>query len=321
MRDLKKLFCSIGGVRRFILLTLCRCPFDALNTALQASFLHYAFRAMNSNHLHELYVTCAMYGIGSLLLFLYNGTVWSLYAAYVIKWVGVLRRKLFEHIAGLSLRQIEAGSSGDWITRLNSDVQAAAAVLNQSIHLPHAAVALVNIIVSSAILVVMNPSIYGLVLLFLIPHMLISRYLIAKPMTKLSLEAQQAAADNTTDMAALITCADTAILYDARGFLTGHFEESSLRLRRANMRMRRRNALGSGIQPLMGLGGYLVILLLGSIWIADGRMNFSDLTAAFQYRGGLLVGGMMLMNSLINMKAALAGVKRINETMEISLEE
>jgi ABC-type multidrug transport system fused ATPase/permease subunit len=319
--DIQELFKMAGGVRRFIILTLLRSPFDALYTVIQASFLQFAFEAINKGDQNRLFHVCVMFGIGSLLLFLYNGTVWTLYATYVTKWVGRIRRKLFGHISSLSLQQIEAEPSGEWITRLNSDVHAATAILNQSIHLPHAVVSTVNICVSSLILVLMNPRVFGLIIMFVIPHILINQLSIAKPVIRYAMDVQEATAKNTTDMNALVTCADIAVLYDAQGFLLKRFKESSLELRKANMKIQHRRAIGSGLLPLMAMGGYLVILLIGGRWITAGTMTFGALTAAFQYRAGMQKGLMMLINSLININNALAGVKRVNETMCIALEE
>ncbi len=321
MCDILQLFRMTGGVKRFIILTILRCPFDALYTIVQATFLKLVFEAISSKNQDSLYYVCALFTIGSLLLFLYNGTIWRMYAAYVVKWVGMLRRKLFEHISSLSVQQIEARPSGEWITRLNADMQAAAAILNQSIHLPHAVVSTVNISVSSVILALLDPLMFGLVILFVIPHILISRFVVARPMTRLAAIAQEEIAENTSDMNALITCADTALLYNAQEFLTKRFEVSSLNIRKANMQLQYRRAIGSGLMVLMGLGGYLAALLIGGRLVAAGDMTFGGLTAVFQYRGGILAGSMMLVNSLINIKTAMAGIKRVNETLSITLEE
>lgn len=321
VRDMQKLFQMAGKIKGFLLLTLLRSPFDPLYTVIQASFLQYAFIAINKSSKNELFHACTLFAIGSFVLFLYNGTIWTIYAAYVTKWVGRIRYSLFQHISCLSLQQLEAKSSGEWITRLNADVQAATALLNKAIHLPHAAVSITNICVSSIILVLMNPKIFGLILAFMIPHILISQLFIARPMARYAMELQNATAKNTTDMNALVTCAETAILYDAQTFLLKRFEESSLDIRRAHMKIQHRRAIGSGLLPLMGLSGYLVILLLGGKWVDAGTMTFGALTAIFQYRTGLLKSLMMLIDSLININTALAGVKRVNETMSINLEE
>ena len=76
--EIAKLFKVAGKTRRFIILTLLRCPFDALHTVLQASFLKFAFSAINKGNKNELFHACTLFGIGSMLLFLYNGTVWTL---------------------------------------------------------------------------------------------------------------------------------------------------------------------------------------------------------------------------------------------------
>mgnify|MGYP001481296181 CR=1 FL=1 len=320
MRDLQALLRATGGWRRFALLILLRSPFDALHTLVRAVYLQAAFNAIQRGDARGLGISCAVFGIGSLLLFLYNGTVWTLYATHTVRWIGTVRRKLFAHIASLPLAQIEAQPSGSWITRLNADVQAAAALLSQPLHLPHAVCGMVNLAVSSLVLVCIRPAIWGLVALFVVPHLLISRFVIARPMTALAESAQQITAQNTADLDALITCADTAILYDAQDYLLERFRRSSLALRRANMRMRRRSACGAGLYTLLGLSGYLLVLLLGGAWIAAGALTFGDLTAAFQYRGGMIMGAVMLTNSLINCRAALAGVRRVNETMQLPKE-
>jgi ABC-type multidrug transport system fused ATPase/permease subunit len=216
---------------------------------------------------------------------------------------------------------MEAKSSGEWFTRLNSDIWQAAAVVNESLHLPHAAVATVNILVSSIALLRVNQIIFGLVILFLIPYMVISQWFIAKPMTRLAKRSQEITAENTMDMNTLITCADTAMLYDAQSLLLHKFEDSSLKLRSTNMKMRNRSAAGKGLFPLMGIGGYLILLLVGSFWMKEGSLSFGEFTAAFQYRGGVIAGSMMLMNSIIQIKSSLAGVSRVNDTLKITLEE
>jgi ABC-type bacteriocin/lantibiotic exporter with double-glycine peptidase domain len=320
MRDFIAMFRVTGGFRRFIILLLLRCPFEALRTCVIAAFLRFAFRSVTGENVNELYMTCAIFALGCMFLFLYNGTVWRAYSTFATKWAGRLRRILFRHISGLSLQQIEAKSSGEWITRLNSDAQAATAIQNQSLHLPHAAVSVINTCLSSILLIMVNPSFFGVTVLFVVPNMLISQFIIARPMTSLALDVQEATAENTTDLNTIVTCADTAAIYDAQVFLLKRFEESSLKLRKASMKMRRQAALGSGMLPLVGMGGYLVMLLIGGKMIAAGKIDFGTLTAAFQYRGGILVGSMMFVNSLINIKATMAGVKRINDTMNITPE-
>jgi len=128
----------------------------------------------------------------------------------------------------------------------------------------------------------MNPRIFGLIIVFVIPHILISQFIITLPITRYAKYVQEATDKNTTDMNTLVTCADTAILYDAQEFLFKRFEQSSLEIRKANMRIQHRQAMENALLPLMGMSGYLVLLLLGGKWITAGAITFGELTAAFQ---------------------------------------
>ena len=69
------------------------------------------------------------------------------------------------------------------------------------------------------------------------------------------------------------------------------------------------------------MAGYLALLLAAGAWIAQRQMTFGGLTAAFQYRGGVLLGAMMLVNCVMNIRAALSGVRRVHETLDMAAEE
>ena len=311
--EFRKVLKITGSGGRFAFLLLLRSPFDIASTSIQATFLQHAFHMIGQNDGAGLTSVCLTFGVASLCLFLYNGTVWSIYAPFCARLEGRLRTKLYSKISSLSYERIETASYGEWLTRLNADVEAP---FSRVFHFPHAACAIVNISVSAIILWRMNPVVFGWVLSFIVPHIIISQVLFARPMPRLNKRSLEATAKNTGDMTALITCADVAALYDAQNYLMSRFEQSSLALWRANMKIRVRNALSAGILPLFGLGGYLTLLVVGSGWIADGHFTFGDLTAVFQYRGGVLTGSMILISCLITIQASVAGIKRLNETMD-----
>lgn len=321
LRKLNEFFHITGYRKTFIILIMLRCPFEAFRTIIHACFLQYSFAAIESKNTNHLYIICGLFGIGSLLLFLYNGVVWMTYAKFTIRLIRVLREKMFQHVSGISLADMDDKSSGEWFTRMNSDVVGATGLLNQPLQLPHAAVAIVGLMVSSSIILYINPRIFILVILFVLPHILISQLLIAKPITKLSKQSLEVTAENTFYLNSMITCADVAFLYDAKDFMLKQFEESSKSILKANMRIRKRSALGDALLPMLGMSGYLTILLLGGAWIMNGDLSFSQLLALFQYRGGVLLCAMMLTNCVISIKTSLASVERVIETMKISLEE
>ncbi len=147
------------------------------------------------------------------------------------------------------------------------------------------------------------------------------RIAIARAMPRLNKKSLEATAKNTGELTALITCADVALLYGGQDYLIKRFEQRSLELLRARMEIHKRNALGAAILPLFGLGGYLVLLMANSTWISNRLLTFGDLTAAFQYRNGVLIGSMMLINCIVSIQASMAGLHRINEIMAEKTEE
>jgi len=312
LRELTKILAITGKGGRFGLLLLLRTPFAIAFTMVNALFLQHAFNAVEQNDNTGLLFACLAFGVASLCLFMYNGTIWSIYAPFTTRLEGKLRVKLFEKIASFSYERIEATPQGEWVTRLNTDVEMP---FSRNFTFPHAACAIVNIAVSAIVLWRVNPAVFGWVMLFIVPHIIFNQLVIARAMSRLTKKSLEATATNTGEMTALITCADVAALYDGQGYLMKRFEKSSADLLRANMKIHMRNALGAGILPLFGLGGYLILLIVGSGWIAAGVFTFGDLTAAFQYRGGVLLGSLMLINCLVTIQGSMVGIRRINKTM------
>lgn len=305
---------SITGIRKnYLGLLILRAPFDALFTFTQATFLKKAFQAVSSREEAELFKVCAIFGIACCFLFLYNGTVWRAFATMNIKLGGKLRRIMLQRISELSLSTMEEKSQGDLLTRINQDAGMALQMLGGPLNIPHLVVAFINITVSSVMLLSCDIQILLLVWLFILPHVFLSQAVIAKPMTRYQTGVQKAAGASTTVLSAMINSADTAILYDAQGFLMQEYDKCSKIIFLEKMKMVKRNTLGSALIPLFGLGGYLTLLMIGGNSIAKGNMSFGDLAAIFQFRGGVLLGAMMMINSMVNLKVNLTGAMRVKE--------
>jgi len=261
---------------------------------------------------------CLFFGIATLFVFLYNGTVRMFFAPFTVRMERRLRVKLYDRIASLSYEKIESLPQGEWLTRLNIDVQAP---FSQPVHVPGAVCAIVNICASGSILWLINPEVFGLVILFVAPHIIASRLVIARAMPGLNKKALESAAKNAGELTSFITCADTAALYGGQNYLMRRFELSGIDLFKAKMKIIKWNSLNAAIMPLFSLSGYLTLLIVSGGWIAGGRMTFGDLTAAFQYRGGVLLGSFALINSLISIYSSMAGIRRLNETIDEKAEE
>lgn len=318
--EIRALFRETGGLRRFIGLLALRCPTDTALTLISAAFLRDALNGVMEGDSQKLAAACLFYLLESLAVFLYNGIVWTQYAAFIARWTARLKRAVMGAIAALPLREVQARPAGDWITRMNADVNTAGAMLSGSIQLPHAVLAAVRILVSVWMLSRVSPMILLLVLLFLVPHLLINRWALQHSVTGISERVQQTQGQLGTDLAAMVEGADAAKVFDAEKWLLSRFERDSLALRRDKMRLHHRAALETGILPIFGMSGYLSILAVGAPTIARGGMAFGDLTAALEYRGGVMIGAMMLTQSALNLRASLAGARRVNEVLQMKRE-
>ena len=314
IRQMRKLLAAVGGTGVFVVLVILRSPFDTVYMLVQAIFFERAFRAVSCSDMAMLSDACIRFGIAACLLFFYNGTVWSRYAGFSVRTEARVREKMFHSMLRLSMEKMEALSYGEWQTRINGDVRLG---LHKPMQFPHAANALVSITVSFFLLLYVNWNAALLVVLSVLPHVWLNQMLVARKAAALRKRSQEAAAENLSDMNLFIVCADTAKLYDACGFLGRRFQKSSWTLMRNNFKIHFRKALGNAMVPLFSLGGYLLLLYVGSGLIAAGRLDFGGLTALMQYRGGFLKGIFMLIACIVSMKEGMAGIRRVNETIDM----
>ncbi len=312
-REVRKFFKTTGRLNQYLYLLLLRVPFDAMFTFVQAKFLRAAFTAIEQGSQESLNKVSVLFGIASCVLFLYNGTIWRAFGTMYIKLGGKLRRVMLQKISDQPLDVIERNSKGDILTRINQDAGMALQMLGGPLNVPHLMLALINLTVSSVLLCRFNLKMFLLVWLFVIPHVIINQLVITRPMAKYQAKVQKATGDLTTLLRSMILSADTAILYDAQEFLIEQYEKKSKAIFRARMKIICRNTLGSALIPMFGLGGYFVLLTVGGNSIADKTMNFGDLTAIFQLRGGVLMGAMMVISSMVNLKINMTGIVRVNE--------
>lgn len=316
MGDLSKLVKRMGLWRKYIILLLLRSPFDAFRTWLLANLMKSIFRCLETDNSGALLKLCVVYGLLCAALFAYNGIIWAKYAAFSAKAEIWIQKKMFEKILSLPLKRIDSRLSGEWITRLNSDIQAAFTMMNGPMNIPHLAVAIINTMLSCLLMLNRSLLFLGITWMFAIPQLVINYKTVLKATPKLKEESQNAMAENTSAIRPLLTEADTILLYDAKELMMTNCAENSRRLIEVNMKMHVRKDISDMSMRLFGIGGYLMILLIGYRFIYNGTMAFSDVVYCFQVRGSILSGMFMLITCLNNLKANSVCVKRINETFE-----
>ena len=115
---------------------------------LSANLMKSVFLCLETKLSGALFKLCIIYGLLCAVLFVYNGIIWTRYAAFSAKAEIELQKKMFGKMLSLPLKRIDHHFSGEWITRLNSDIQAAFTMMNGPLNIPHLAVAIINILLS-----------------------------------------------------------------------------------------------------------------------------------------------------------------------------
>ena len=318
MSDFSKLIKGMGIWRKYLFLLLLRAPFDAARTWMLANLLRTVFHCLETDGIGLLPGTCVVYGLICALMFLYNGVVWSNYAAFAAKTEVQLRKNMFDKILNMPLKRVDNRLSGEWITRLNSDIQAVFTMMNGPLNIPHLTVAVINTMLSSLLLFRSSRLFLGVTWAFLSLQLFMNYQIVLKAVPKLKEEAQNAMAENTSAIKPLITDADMILVYNAREMMMKNCEENSRKLMKINRKIHVRSALSDMGMRLFGIGGYLVILLAGYGFISDGAMAFSDVVYCFQVRGSVMAGMFMLVTCLNNLKMNAVCVQRVCDTMSVS---
>lgn len=316
MNDFGKLVKRMGIQRKYIFLLILRSPFDAFRTWMLAGLMQSVFLCLETKDAGRLLGICIIYGLLCALLYFYNGTIWSIYAAFSAKTEVMLQKKMLEKILSMPLKRVDSKFSGEWITNLNGDIHATIMMMNGPMNMPHMVVAVLNTIVSSFLMLKSSVLMFAITLLFILPHLFINNRIVLKPIARLREKSQMALAESTSAIKPLITEADTILLYDASDLMMKQCEEANRKLMRINMKMHLRNALSDVVMRLFGIGGYFTILMIGYSLIYDGAMAFSDVVYCFQVRGSIMSGIFMLIICMNNIKANSVCIRRINDTFE-----
>ena len=250
-KSLWQVFNRMGGGVTYCFLLLFRSPVDTVLCIINALFLRNAFQTIEAGDERGLFVTCTLFGVANLCLFLYNGTLWGKFAVLSARLVGKLKRFLFESLLKLPMERIEEKSTGAWLTRLNSDVTMTLNLLTGALNLPHLVFATVRVAVTAVLFGNISPLLLVLELAVLVPHVFLRQRFVVRPMERLTKEAQETTEQVTVYLEATVECGDTIRLYEAEELLLNRYRESSLLVVKARLRSNVRKTLGELLQMLL----------------------------------------------------------------------
>lgn len=316
MHEFFKLIKRLNIQGRYMLLLLLRSPFDVIRTYMQAVLLMDVFSCLETGRADRLPEVCIGWGLLCAVLFLYNGIVWSIYAAFSAGTEARLQKELTDQILFLPYRLVQRRGSGEWFTRRNGDIQAVMTMMNGPLHIPHWMTSLVNTILSSFLLLKCSPVLFAVTGAFILPYYLLHNCLVIKRLPGFKDESRKVMADIASSIKPLITDAEVIAIYDAGGMMLKKCEEDSRRLMKINLKMQLCRGLGDLLSRLFGISGYLALLLAGFAMVSGGTMAFSSLVYCSQMRGGILSGLLMLMTCMSNIKENAVCAKKVNESLE-----
>lgn len=316
MKAFWRLLRLAGKPFAYLLILLLRSPYEALDTVLLAAFLKGCFQAVMALDIGALYACVGRYALLFLALYVINGAIWTVNAEYAAFFGAKLREKCYAFLSEREIPQMEARKQADWITRLNGDTARVAGMMSEPLQLLFLGCAVVSLAVSSVLLGKEDLAMFGMVLLFIVPHVLISQLFLAKPMRALNAAVMRETAEASSRLTDIVDCSLSMRAYASEDWMLSRFAEANESLRKAGMRVRLRSALGKGLMLTMGLGGYLAAMLLGAWAISAAKYDFGQLTALFQLRGGMIKGAMMGINSILAIRASSASAVRLADMLD-----
>ncbi len=307
---------KLGLWKIFILVLILRSPFDFLNACLGANMLERFLRIAEVKEESGILPAFLTFLLFTLLLFGYNATIWSTISIKADMLLhSRLRKALLRSMLDRNQQEMEEYSAGDWITRINTDVDRTADYLTCPLNFMHASIATLNLILSSLVLAFLNLSMLGAALLVMIPFFFLSTMVIIRKVPHYRKNAQEAFASYTNLLEPISDCGSVIRVFDGEELVMKKIEEASLKILKENRKAHRLSALSSMCTVFSGNLGYLLLLLLGNSMMGNGIRDFAQLSKITQYRGQMMMSVMCVNDSINHMKTNLTGAVRVDEIL------
>ena len=315
-RKVRKILRETGMTRDFILIMILRAPFDFINAILSAnmleSFIHMAERKEEG----ELLSTFGMFLLFTVILFGYNMFVWAVVSMKInIRFIKKLRMRVYKSLLRRTGQEMEELSAGDWISRLNSDIDKTDLYLVGPLNFMHLLIASVNMTLSAAVLFMLNRTMLAVSLLVTLPFFYLSSVVVIRKVPVFKKNSREHYAKFTNWMEPVVAASESIRIFDGEELVLAKAEEESLKIMKNNMKAHKRTALASGINTFSGMTGYLLLLFLGNSMIGSELDDFARMMKITQYRGEMMKSVMMINNCVGRMKGNLPAAERVEEVL------
>lgn len=312
-----KILKDLGILKFFTIILLLRLPFDFLSAVLSANMLESFLRLTGNGQSECLWKNFGIFLIFTILLFGYNVSIWatvSIKADMLLQ--KKLRNRLLTHILSSNSQEMEKYSAGDWITRLNNDVDRVNDYLTTPINFMHVSIATFNIVLSSVVLVILNSSLYLLAILITVPFFILSSVIIIRKIPYYRKKAQKSYADYTNWIEPIVDANNAISVFEGEEIVLKKIEEASKEILRQNVKAHTLTAWSSFFTIISGNTGYLLLLLFGNSMMGTEVKDLAQLFKITQYRGEIMKGILCVNAGLNQMKTNLSGAARIEEILD-----
>lgn len=315
-KDVYRMLKEAGVAKLYMIMLILRSPFDIINSVITANMIQSFIRIAERGTEEILWKNVLIYLVLTVLLFGYNMTVWSTIAVKS----GVLlqknlRRMVFSRIMALKPEELEGAFGADWITRLNNDIDKACGYLNSPINYMHMMIALVNLCISSVIMLFLNMELYVIGIVWVAAAFLLNVLLVSRKISEYKAKSQKGLVEYTELIDTAVKNGEVLSVFDGGAFMREKISGASMNILKENMRAHNRISLCNMNYAFSGMLGYLAMLVRGNDFSGAAMEDFAALCKMTQYRANAVMSVNMIYNSINNMKGSMVGVQRVNEVI------
>ncbi len=320
-KNVFKILKELGLLKLFTLVLLLRLPFDFLNAVLSANMIESFIRLSEVKESENILKTFGIFLLFTFILFAYNATVWSTISIYAdMLFHKKLRNRILDIMLSSTGRDMEKLSAGDWITRLNNDVDRTSDYIVTPINFMHVSIAAFNMLCSSLVLVFLNSSLYLLMILVMIPFFMLSNVIIIRKVPFYRKKSQEAYAKYTNWMEPIIESKEAITVFDGSEAVMAKVEEASKEILRENLKAHMLTAWSSFFNIFSGNLGYLLMFIMGNSMIGSELKDFAELMKITQYRAEMLKSINVMNAGFSNMRTNVSSAVRIEEILNMEKE-
>ena len=315
-RKVRKILKETGMTKDFILVMILRAPFDFINALLSANMLETFIRLAERKEDGELLPTFGMFLLFTVIMFGYNMFVWAVVTMKInIRFIKKLRMRVYKSLLSRTGQEMEELSAGDWISRLNSDIDKTDLYLVGPLNFMHLLIASVNMTLSAAVLFMLNRTMLAVSLLVTLPFFFLSSVVVIRKVPVFKKKSREHYAKYTNWMEPVVNASESIRIFDGEELVMAKAEEESLKIMKNNMKAHKRTAVATGINTFSGMTGYLLLLFLGNSMIGSELDDFARMMKITQYRGEMMKSVMMINNCVGRMKGNLPAAERVEEVL------